>query len=127
MKNKLSSREFNFVLILAIALGVRQLSMSIIVPFVSTYTQSLVYGTLALGGVALGIFSLSQGIFQIPFGNLADKIGSKKVILIGLGLLILGLLLACISNNAYIYLLSRALQGSGAITSAAYAWVSQKS
>ncbi|WP_066875138.1 MFS transporter [Clostridium mediterraneense] len=126
MKNKLSSREFNFVLVLAIALGVRQLSMSIIVPFVSTYTQSLVYGTLALGGVALGIFSLSQGIFQIPFGNLADKIGSKKVILIGLGLLILGLLLACISNNAYVYLLSRVLQGSGAITSAAYAWVSQK-
>ncbi|MGL4742512.1 MAG: MFS transporter [Sarcina sp.] len=121
---KIKKEHFRFVLILAIALGTRQLAMSLIVPFIAGYTQHLLYGTLALGGVALGIFSLTQGIFQVPFGTLCDKIGSKKVVLIGLGILILGLFLACVSNNAYVYVISRALQGSGAITSAGYAWIS---
>ncbi|MGL5820757.1 MAG: MFS transporter [Sarcina sp.] len=121
---KIKKEHFRFVLILAIALGTRQLAMSLIVPFIAGYTQHLLYGTLALGGIALGIFSLTQGIFQVPFGTLCDKIGSKKVVLLGLGILILGLFLACVSNNAYVYVISRALQGSGAITSAGYAWIS---
>lgn len=40
-------------------------------------------------------------------------------------MLICGLFLSFISNNAYVYVLSRALQGSGAITSAAYSWLSK--
>lgn len=125
-KTKLSKIEFQFVLILALALGARQLAMSLIVPFVASYAQSLLYGTLTIGGIALGIFSLTQGIFQVPFGSLCDKIGNKKVVLLGLFILICGLLLACVSDNAYIYIISRALQGSGAITAAGYSWISQK-
>lgn len=60
--------------------------MSLIVSFVAPYTQSLLYGTLAMGGIALGIFSLTQGIFQVPFGALCDKVGSKFVVLLGLGI-----------------------------------------
>lgn len=126
MKNGILKKEhLMFVTILALALGIRQLAMSLIVSFVAPYTQSLLYGTLAMGGIALGIFSLTQGIFQVPFGALCDKVGSKFVVLLGLGILIIGLILSCVSNNAYVYIISRALQGSGAITSASYAWISK--
>lgn len=123
-QSTIKKEHLSFVIIIGIALATRQLAMNIVTPFVATYAQSLMFGTLALGGIALGIYNLTQGFFQVPFGNLYDKIGGKKVVLIGLGILITGLFLAFISDNAYIFVLSRALQGSGAITAAGYSWIS---
>ncbi|WP_288479306.1 MFS transporter [uncultured Clostridium sp.] len=124
-KSKIKKENLLLVIVIALALGSRQLAMNIVTPFVAYYAQTLLFGSLVLGGIALGIFNLTQGFFQVPFGNLYDKIGGKKVVLIGLGMLICGLFLSFISNNAYVYVLSRALQGSGAITSAAYSWLSK--
>lgn len=123
-KSTIQKKNLNFVIILGLALGTRRLAMNLVTPFVASYAQSLLYGSLVLGGIALGIYSLTQGFFQVPFGNLYDKIGGKKVVLIGLAILILGLILAVVSDNAYIYVISRALQGSGAITAAGYSWLS---
>ncbi|ENZ03061.1 hypothetical protein HMPREF1092_00247 [Clostridium thermobutyricum] len=124
-KSKIKKENLILVIVIALALGSRQLAMNIVTPFVAYYAQTLLFGSLVLGGIALGIFNLTQGFCQVPFGNLYDKIGGKKVVLIGLGMLICGLFLSFISNNAYVYVLSRALQGSGAITSAAYSWLSK--
>lgn len=124
-KSKIKKENLILVIVIALALGSRQLAMNIVTPFVAYYAQTLLFGSLVLGGIALGIFNLTQGFCQVPFGNLYDKIGGKKVVLIGLGVLICGLFLSFISNNAYVYVLSRALQGSGAITSAAYSWLSK--
>ncbi|OPX47347.1 MFS transporter [Clostridium thermobutyricum] len=124
-KSKIKKENLILVIVIALALGSRQLAMNIVTPFVAYYAQTLLFGSLVLGGIALGIFNLTQGFCQVPFGNLYDKIGGKKVVLIGLGALICGLFLSFISNNAYVYVLSRALQGSGAITSAAYSWLSK--
>lgn len=123
-QSTIKKEHLSFVIIIGIALATRQLAMNIVTPFVATYAQSLMFGTLVLGGIALGIYNLTQGFFQVPFGNLYDKIGGKKVVLIGLAILILGLFLAFISDNAYVFVLSRALQGSGAITAAGYSWIS---
>ncbi|MGL4989896.1 MAG: MFS transporter [Sarcina sp.] len=125
-KSKLKREHLIFVIIIGIALSTRQLAMNIVTPFVASYAQSLMFGTLVLGGIALGIYNLTQGFFQVPFGKLYDKIGGKKVVLMGLFLLILGLLLAVIANNAYEFVISRALQGSGAITAAGYSWISKE-
>lgn len=124
-KSKIKKENLILVIVIALALGSRQLAMNIVTPFVAYYAQTLLFGSLVLGGIALGIFNLTQGFCQVPFGNLYDKIGGKKVVLIWLGVLICGLFLSFISNNAYVYVLSRALQGSGAITSAAYSWLSK--
>ena len=124
-KSKIKKENLILVIVIALALGSRQLAMNIVTPFVAYYAQTLLFGYLVLGGIALGIFNLKQVFCQVPFGNLYDKIGGKKVVLIGLGVLICGLFLSFISNNAYVYVLSRALQGSGAITSAAYSWLSK--
>lgn len=124
-KSNIKKENLVFVIILAMALGTRQLAMNIVTPFVASYAQSLTFGSLILGGIALGIYNLTQGFFQVPFGNLYDKIGGKIVVLIGLFILTLGLFLAYISDNAYVFVISRALQGSGAITAAGYSWLSQ--
>ncbi|WP_297630367.1 MFS transporter [uncultured Clostridium sp.] len=119
-----SKKEFILIIVLGLILGMRQIAVGIVTPFIASYTASLTYGTLALGGICLGLTSLSKGLFQIPFGNLGDKLGNKRVILIGLSLLLVGLLIILFSNNAYMFMLGRALQGSGAIVGAGYALLS---
>ncbi len=126
MKKKLSSTQLKFIIILGLALGIRNLGMSLVAPFISNYTLELKYGTLALSGIALGGFSLTQSFFQIPFGRLCDRFGNKRIVLFGLALLICGLALSTFSQNAYIYILSRFLQGTGAITAGVFAWIAKE-
>lgn len=126
MKKKLSSTQLKFIIILGLALGIRNFAMSLVAPFISNYTLELKYGTLILSGIALGGFSLTQAFFQIPFGRFCDKFGNKKIILLGLALLILGLALSTFSQNAYVFILSRLLQGTGAITAGVYAWIAKE-
>lgn len=125
MKSKLFTKEeLTFIILIGLALGFRQIAMNLITPFVGIYCNSLSDGTLALAGIALGIFGLTQGLFQIPFGSWSDKYGYKKMILIGVFLMLIGITVATFANNAYVFIFSRALQGAGAITSAGYAWLS---
>jgi MFS family permease len=74
-------------------------------------------------GLALGIFGLAQAFLQIPFGHLSDKIGRKKVFIIGNIMLIIGLLIAYFAKSIYILIFARAVQGAGAIQGVAYAWI----
>lgn len=125
MKKKIFSKEeLVFIILIGVALGFRQIAMNLITPFVGVYCSSLTDGTLALAGVALGIFGLTQGLFQIPFGTWSDRYGYKKMILVGVFIMIIGILLATFATNAYVFVGARALQGAGAITSAGYAWLS---
>ncbi|MGL4990663.1 MAG: MFS transporter [Sarcina sp.] len=125
MKKKIFTKdELVFIILIGIALGFRQIAMNLVTPFVATYCSSLIGGSLTLAGVALGIFGLTQGVFQIPFGAWSDKYGYKKMILIGVFIMAIGIILATIANNAYVFVFARALQGAGAITSAGYAWLS---
>ena len=112
---------------LSISLGIRFFSMKIVLPFLSFYALSLEGGNPALTGYALGIFGLTQAIFQIPLGTLADKIGFKKVMVMGLILLIAGLITAALTTSVYWFIFARALQGSGAIVTVGYSWISSAS
>lgn len=112
-----------FILCLGIALGIRQMAMTMVMPFISVYSETLVSYTPMLAGIALGMFGLTQAIFQIPFGILSDKYGKKKMMLIGLCQVCIGLIIAYFAKNIYILILARAIQGSGAIIAVAYAWI----
>ncbi|MGL4742538.1 MAG: MFS transporter [Sarcina sp.] len=123
-KAKFTRAELVFVSLLSLTLGVRQLATAIISAYVSNYAQTLHFGTVELAAVSLGIFGLLQAIFQIPFGILSDKFSKKVIILIGLIMLAVGLILTVVSSNIYVFIFGRALQGAGAIASAAFAWLS---
>jgi MFS family permease len=113
--------------VISITLGFRLFSMSIIIPFLSAYSMKLEGGSPSLTGYALGIFGLTQALLQIPFGALSDRIGYKKVMLAGLVMLITGLLTAAYATTIYWLVFARALQGSGAIVTVGYSWLSSVS
>jgi MFS family permease len=72
----------------------------------------------ALIGLAMGIYGLTQGMLQIPFGMASDRLGRKRVIFFGLIVFALGSLYAGCADSLWELLLGRALQGAGAVSAA---------
>lgn len=122
--NCLNQNKGIFIGTLCFALGMRQMAMTMVMPFLSVYSKTLKYNTPILAGIALGAFGLMQAIFQIPYGIWSDKKGNKIVMVAGLFQVILGLIIAYFSTNIYILIFARAMQGSGAIISVGYSWIS---
>ncbi len=95
----------------------RMMGLFLLIPVFSIYAENLRSATPALVGFALGVYGLAQGLLQIPFGMLSDKVGRKPMIAIGLLLFALGSLLGAITHSIYGMILARTLQGTGAIGS----------
>jgi MFS family permease len=68
-------------------------------------------------GLAVGIYGLTQAIFQIPFGVVSDRVGRRKAIVVGLSLFALGSFVAGEASSIWFLLAGRALQGAGAVAS----------
>lgn len=111
------------VVMISLALALRQMSMTIVAPFISTYCKSLAGYTPLLAGLAVGAFGLMQAIFQIPFGVLSDRFGNKRVLLTGLVLVIAGFVLGFFAQSIWLLILARVLQGGGAVIGVGYSWV----
>jgi MFS family permease len=77
--------------------------------------------TPVLIGLAIGIYGLTQGLFQLPFGFLSDRIGRKTVIVGGLLLFCGGSIIAAEAQTITQVIAGRALQGMGAIAAAVMA------
>jgi len=65
-----------------------------------------------MGWVSLA-FSLTLGIFALPFGRLADIWGRKKFFTIGLAVGTIAMILSALSSFTLMLILSQALQGIG--------------
>ena len=102
---------------LAAVFSVRLLGLFMIYPVFAAYAQGLSHATPYLIGEALGVYGLSQGLLQIPFGLLSDRFGRKRMIVIGLVLFGLGSAVAAMSSSIGGVIVGRVLQGSGAVGS----------
>jgi len=69
-------------------------------------------------GLAMGIYGLTQGVLQLPFGMASDRLGRKRVIVAGLLLFAAGSFVAALADSLAGLTLGRALQGAGAISAA---------
>lgn len=69
-------------------------------------------------GLAMGIYGLTQGVLQIPFGMASDRYGRKRVIVLGLLAFALGSFIAAFAPSLNWLLIGRAVQGAGAISAA---------
>ena len=123
-KENIKNTNLLLVTTLGFALGMRQMAMTMVMPFISTYSKQLKYYTPVLAGVALGIFGLMQAVFQIFYGIWSDKQGNKRVMLCGLMQVVIGLVIAHFADNIYALIFARAMQGSGAVIAVGYSWVS---
>ncbi len=107
--------EKRAALSLALIYAFRMIGLFMILPVFSLYAADYEGATPVLVGLAIGIYGLSQGLFQLPFGFLSDRVGRKKMIVIGLLLFCAGSIVAAEANTIMQIIVGRALQGMGAI------------
>ena len=70
---------------LASIFALRMFGLFIILPVFAVYARELPGGdSETLVGITLGIYGLTQGLLQIPFGVASDRLGRKPVIIFGL-------------------------------------------
>ena len=104
---------------LAAIFGLRMLGMLMILPVFALYAQHLPGGdNHTLVGLTLGIYGLTQAVLMIPFGMASDRIGRKKIIVLGLLVFAFGSFVAAWAPDIYWTIAGRALQGAGAISAA---------
>ena len=80
---------------LSLIYAFRMIGLFMILPVFSLYANDYAGATPLLIGLAIGIYGLTQGLFQLPFGFLSDRFGRKRMILLGLVLFCLMLCVFC--------------------------------
>jgi len=104
--------------------ALRLFGLFVILPVFALYAQTLPGGDdHTRVGIAMGIYGLTQGVLQIPFGWVSDRIGRRPVLYFGLSLFALGSLLAAWAPTLAWVTVGRALQGAGAISGVVLACV----
>jgi len=87
--------ELRASLSLASLYAFRMLGLFLILPVFAVHAHTLPGGNEPLlVGLVLGIYSLTQGLLQLPFGMASDRLGRKPVIVFGLVLFALGSVVA---------------------------------
>ena len=118
-QSRMTSLEIRASISLASIFALRLLGLFLILPVFAVYAQSLQGGTdPALVGVALGIYGLTQGVLQIPYGAASDRWGRKPVIAAGLVVFAAGSFIAALATDIVWTIVGRAIQGAGAISAA---------
>ena len=106
---------------LALVYALRMLGLFMILPVFSLHANDYTGATPVLIGLAIGIYGLTQGLFQLPFGFLSDRFGRKTVIVAGLLIFCVGSIVAAEAESITEIIAGRALQGLGAIAAAVMA------
>lgn len=117
LTGKMTSAERSAVASLSSIMALRMIGLFMVLPVFALYAKGMIGATPALIGLSMGIYGLTQAIFQIPFGSLSDKYGRKPIILIGLVIFIIGSILAASAHSISLLIIGRALQGAGAVGS----------
>jgi len=108
---------------LSFIVALRFFGLFIVLPILSLYALQMPEATPFLAGLAVGGYALTQALFQVPFGMMSDKFGRKPVLFFGLVIFIIGSVIAALSDNIYMLLIGRFLQGAGAIGSVVSAMI----
>jgi MFS family permease len=115
----MTARERRASASLASIFALRMLGLFLVLPIFALEAAHYPGGQdPALVGLAMGIYGLTQGVLQLPFGLAADRFGRKRVIIVGLLLFALGSFVAALASTIWGLLIGRSLQGAGAVSAA---------
>jgi len=89
------------------------LGFGILIPILPTFAKKELFVDETAIGIAIAIYSLTQFFFNPVFGNLSDKYGRKKIIVICLLLNAIGYVLFAYTHSYVMLLVSRVVAGIG--------------
>jgi MFS family permease len=113
---------------LASVVGLRMLGLFLVLPVFTLYGLQFTSSRF-LVGFAFGSYGLTMAILQVPFGRLSDRIGRRKVLMLGMTLFSLGSFVCAVPHwfppplSITALIVGRLVQGGGAIVSVAFATV----
>jgi MFS family permease len=113
---------------LASMVGLRMLGLFLVLPVFTLYGLRFTSSKF-LVGFAFGAYALTMAILQIPLGRLSDRIGRRRVLVMGMTLFSVGSILCALpplfprSWQIWELIFGRLVQGGGAIISVAFATV----
>ena len=107
----MNSAERFFALKISLVMAIRMLGLFMLFPVMSVYAGDYESATPFLIGMAIGIYGLTQAIFQVPFGYLSDRFGRKPILIVGLLIFLLGSIMAANTSNIIIELLAEHFKG----------------
>jgi len=123
-----TSTQKKVLLALASMVGLRMLGLFLVLPVFTLYGLQFT-ASKVLVGFAFGAYALVMSILQIPMGRLSDRIGRRRVLVMGMTLFSAGSFLCAMpplfpySWRIWVLVLGRLVQGGGAIISVAFATV----
>lgn len=100
------------VFFLALLVGIGSISISIYLPSLNHVKNSLMASTEEIQQ-SYSIFFLGYAIAQLWYGPLADRYGRRRVLIAGLGVYILGCLIASMASSVAWLIIGRLIQGLG--------------
>ena len=110
---------------LALIFALRMLGLFLVLPVFALEARKYPGGDdAAMVGLAMGMYGLTQALFQLPLGMASDRWGRKRIIVGGLLVFAAGSLVAALADSLMGLMLGRALQGAGAVSAAVTALMS---
>lgn len=122
MRATFSPDQKRAIATLSVTIAIRMLGIFLVLPVFTLYGEQLT-DSKPLIGLAFGSYGLTNALLQIPFGWLSDRFGRKPLLLIGLALHSVGSILAAVPPNIFALIAARLIQGTGAVSSVAFALV----
>ena len=115
----MTAQELRASVSLAAIFALRMLGLFLVLPVFVLEARKYPGGDdPALVGLAMGIYGLTQGLLQIPFGMASDRLGRKRVIVFGLLVFAAGSFVAAFATSLSGLMMGRSLQGAGAVSAA---------
>ena len=104
--------NFHLLVMLILLVAVGQMAQTIYVPSIPDMGRDLGVRSGAIQSV-MAAYLLTYGASQLIYGPLSDRIGRRPVILAGMGIFMLGALLALLAPSLHVLVMAAALQGMG--------------
>jgi MFS family permease len=120
-EHSLSRAEAGPVIAVSLISALRLLGIFLMLPVFSVYASRYPGASLALTGIAFGIYPFIQSVAQIPLGWASDRWGRKPILIVGLALFALGSAACALASDIFQLILARVIQGTGAVGSVAFA------
>jgi DHA1 family bicyclomycin/chloramphenicol resistance-like MFS transporter len=102
-----------FVAMMALLMSLMALSIDAMLPALADIARAVTPDAPNLAQLVIPAFLLGVGIGTVTLGPLSDTTGRKKMIAFGIGVYIVGSLLAAVADSLWLLLGARVLQGFG--------------